>query len=140
MQENARALKRKIDKDVLARIEKMEAFHYKNVQNADVIKQQIAEDWAFFEQEINRTVQEFKEGNKQRSERLASEMQAKKEDLDKQFKTWEDNYQEWSSKTRKNVKQAMTAWSVAGWKFFFSFLAVAIPIVVIIVVLANALK
>jgi hypothetical protein len=138
--DKVRELNDKINQDVLKNVEKLENIHYQNMKNADAIKQKIEQDWGAFEAEVKSGTERMKQLNQQNTERALQDLNIKKEQMQEQVKTWEKNYQEWSTKTDKKVKTALSSWSRFGWKMYLTFLVVAIPIVIIIVVLANALK
>jgi len=138
--DKVRELNQKINQDVLRNVEKLENIHYQNMKNADAVKQKIEQDWEAFEAEVKNGMEKIKQFGQQSTERALQDLNAKKAEMQEQVKSWEQNYQEWSVKTNKKVKESLSAWSRFGWKMYLSFLAVAIPIVIIIVVLANALK
>lgn len=138
--EKAKELNEKINRDVLKNVEKLENVHYQNMKNVDAIKQKIEQDWEAFEAEVKNGLERMKQLGQQNSERALQDLNEKKEQVQEQFKIWERNFQEWSGKTNKKVKETFSSWSRFGWKMYLTFLAVAIPIVIMIVVLANALK
>nr|MDO8084242.1 hypothetical protein [Candidatus Sigynarchaeum springense]MDO8119129.1 hypothetical protein [Candidatus Sigynarchaeota archaeon] len=135
-----RDLNEKINQNVLMNVEKLENFHYQNLKNADAIKQKIEQDWGAFEAEVKNGMENLKKLGQQSTEKAFKDLNTKKEEIQKQVKTWEKNYQEWSAKTGKKVSATLASWSRFGWKVYITFLVVAIPIVIMIVVLANALK
>jgi hypothetical protein len=138
--EKARDLNKKMNQNVLNNIEKIETLHYQNMKNADAIKQKIEQDWHAFELEVQNGLEHIKTLNQQHATQAIQDLNTRKEELNENMKLWEKNYQEWSTKTGKKVKETMTSFNRIGWKLYLSFLIVAIPIVIIIVVLANALK
>jgi hypothetical protein len=138
--EKARDLNKKMNQNVLNNIEKIETLHYQNMKNADAIKQKIEQDWHAFELEVQNGMETIKTLNQQHATQAIQDLNTRKEELNENMKLWEKNYQEWSAKTGKKVKETMTSFNRIGWKLYVSFLIVAIPIVIIIVVLANALK
>ncbi len=133
-----RELNEKISQDVLKNVEKLENIHYQNMKNADAIKLKIEQDWGAFEAEVKNGMENIKKLGQQNTERALQDLNAKKEEMQVQVKTWEKNYQEWSTKTSKKVNSTLASWSRFGWKMYLTFLVVAIPIVIIIVVLVNA--
>jgi hypothetical protein len=135
-----RELNEKINQNVLKNVEKLENIHYQNMKNADAIKQKIEQDWGAFETEVKSGIENLKNLNQQNTERALKDLNAKKVEMQEQVKTWEKNYQEWSAKTGKKVNATLTSWSRFGWKMYLTFLVVAIPIVIMIVVLADALR
>ncbi|NMC05852.1 MAG: hypothetical protein GYA24_11600 [Candidatus Lokiarchaeota archaeon] len=138
--EKAKELNEKINRDVLKNVEKLENVHYQNMKNVDAIKQKIEQDWEAFEAEVKNGLERMKQLGQQNSERALQDLNEKKEQVQEQLKIWERNFKEWSGKTNKKVKETFSSWSRFGWKMYLTFLAVAIPIVIMIVVLANALK
>jgi hypothetical protein len=134
--DKVRELNNKINQDVLKNVEKLENIHYQNMKNADAVKQKIEQDWGAFETEVKCGMERMKQLSQQNTERALQDLNIKKE----QMKVWEKNVQDWSTKTDKKVKNALSSWSRFGWKMYLTFLVVAIPIVIIIVVLANALR
>jgi pyruvate-formate lyase-activating enzyme len=135
-----RDLNQKINQDVLKNVEKLENIHYQNMKNADAVKLKIEQDWGAFEAEVKNGIENIKKLGQQNTERTLQDLNAKKEEIQVQVKTWEKNYQEWSTKTGKKVSSTLASWSRFGWKVYLTFLVVAIPIVIIIVVLADALR
>nr|MDO8116562.1 hypothetical protein [Candidatus Sigynarchaeota archaeon] len=133
-------LKEKMEQNVFKNIEKIETLHYENMKNADAIKEKIKQDWGAFEVAVESSLDNIKAENERKTAEFIQTMESRRTAIDSQLKQWETNYQEWSSATQKNVKSTLTKWSMAGWRFYISFLIVVVPIVIIIVVLVNALK
>ncbi len=135
-----RELNEKINRNVLKNVEKLESLHYQNMKNVDAIKQKIEQDWGAFEAEVKSGMENLKKLNQRNTERALNDLNVKKVEMQEKMKSWEENYQEWSTKTGKKVNATLASWGRFGWKMYLTFLVVAIPIVIMIVVLANALR
>ncbi len=133
-------LKEKMEQEIFKNMEKFENLKYQNIKNADAIKGKIKQDWEAFELEVETSLNSIKSENEKKNAEFIQNLNSKRDMFDSQLKQWESNYQEWSSTTKKNLKTAITTWSMAGWRAYISFLIVVVPIVIIIVVLANAFR
>lgn len=135
-----RELNEKINQNVLRNVEKLENVHYQGMKTADAIKQKIEQDWGAFEAGVRDGLENLKRLGQQNTERALQDLEAKKERMQEQARGLEKSYQEWAAKTGKKVNATLSSLSRFGWKLYLTFLVVAIPIVIMIVVLANALK
>nr|MDO8110084.1 hypothetical protein [Candidatus Sigynarchaeota archaeon] len=138
--EKFNTLRKNVNQNIINNLEKLENVHYQNIKSMDAAKQKIEQDWSAFIDEVQKSFDDLKNANEKNKDQIVQDMNVKKAEINEKMKTWEKNYQEWSVKTSKGVKESMNAWSRAGWKLYLSFLVVVIPIVIIIVVLVNAFK
>jgi hypothetical protein len=140
IEEKFKPLKEKMRQDIIKNIEKIENLHYQNIQNMDAMKEKIESDWHAFEEEMHGNFQNIKNANKENKETFIQNVNAKKQEVNEKLAKWEDNYKEWSKKTKKDIQKSATALNRWAWKTYLQCLLAVIPIVIIVVVLVLAFK
>ncbi|MHA1681409.1 MAG: hypothetical protein ACTSUE_10395 [Promethearchaeota archaeon] len=126
-----RDLKERINRDILRNIERWEDLRYKNKVRASKLRKRIEADWNAMGTEVQYAVKRAKESGDAKRRAMAETLNARKAEVDAKLKAWRE-------KQKEKFQVAVKRWERRSWIFFIKFLLVVIPIVIIIVVLANA--
>ena len=140
IEEKFKPLKEKMRQDIIQNIGKIENLHYKNIENMDAMKAKIESDWRAFEEEMHGNFQKIKHANKESKEAFIQNVDAKKQEMNKKLAKWEDNYQAWSKKAKKDMKKNAAIVNRWAWKTYLQCLLASIPVIIIIVVLVLVFK